>query len=166
MKYLSGGEKEEALVYLARAAELARQSTCQRRRCGSIIVNYERIIGKGYNSPPRNLESQRRCSDDKTRYNRKVVDKTCCIHAEQRAILNAVRFNLEKVVGSRLYFIEVDSVGDSQRAGKPYCTACSKLALDEGVKEIVLWHKEGVCAYLSEEYNDLSFNYSPPEQSL
>jgi len=33
---------------------------------------------------------------------RKVTDKTCCMHAEQRAIFDALRRNPEKLDGSKM----------------------------------------------------------------
>jgi hypothetical protein len=46
-----------------------------------------------------------------------------------------------------------------EKSGKPYCTICSKSALDIGIKEFVLWHEDGICAYDTAEYNLLSFDY-------
>jgi len=34
------------------------------------------------------------------------------------------------------------------------------MALDVKIAEFVLWHKEGICVYNTEEYNQLSFEYS------
>lgn len=47
------------------------------------------------------------------------------------------------------------------KAGKPYCTICSKMALDVGIAEFVLWHEEGITVYDTKEYNELSFQYVP-----
>ncbi|MEK6900471.1 MAG: hypothetical protein AABX05_05085 [Nanoarchaeota archaeon] len=159
MKFLSGEEEKIALEYLAEAAEAAAFSTCGRSQCGSLIVKNYAVIGKGYNSPPNSLESQRRCSYIKDSYHKKVTDKTCCVHAEQRAIMDALQKNPDKLSGSRLYFIRLDEKGKSSRAGKPYCTICSKMALDSGIAEFVLWHEEGICVYDTVEYNELSFRY-------
>jgi hypothetical protein len=88
-----------------------------------------------------------------------VTDKTCCIHAEQRAILDAVRKNSNKLTGSRLYFIRLDDSGAPSKAREPYCTICSKMALDVGIAEFILWHEKGVCIYNTKEYNAISFKY-------
>lgn len=137
----------------------ARRATCTRSRCGSVIVMDAVIIGKGHNSPPGDDESQRRCANGKEDYHPKVTDKTCCIHAEQRAIMDALRNNPGKLAGATLYFVRLDGKGEKSIAGKPYCTICSKMALDVGIKEFVLWHKEGIVAYGAEEYNDLSYAF-------
>ena len=159
MRYLSGEEEKKALKYIAKAADVALSATCERSRCGSIIVKDNEIIGSGFNSPPQNKEEQRRCSYSKDSYHKKVTDKTCCVHAEQRAIMDALRTNPNKIIGSRLYFIRLDNDGTPSRAGKPYCTICSKMALDVGIEEFVLWHDKGVCVYKTDEYNALSFQY-------
>ena len=88
-----------------------------------------------------------------------MTDKTCCIHAEQRAIMDALSKNPIKLIGSRLYFIRLDDKDNTSKAGEPYCTICSKMALDVGISEFVLWNDKGVCVYETEEYNILSFQY-------
>ena len=159
MKYLSDEEEKKAMVFIDKAAEVALNSTCLRDKCGSIIVKNDEVIGTGFNSPPANKESQRRCSASKDSYHKKITDKTCCVHAEQRAIIDTLKRNPDKIVGSRLYFIRLDDKGNQTKAGKPYCTICSKMALDVGIAEFVLWHDKGVCVYDTKEYNALSFQY-------
>jgi deoxycytidylate deaminase len=105
MRYLSGEEEQKTKEYMQYTAELAKSATCKRSKCGSIIVTNNVIIGKGINSPAHNQENQRRCNYDKDSYHRKVTDKTCCIHAEQRAIMDALARNADKIIGSRLYFM-------------------------------------------------------------
>lgn len=160
MRYLEGDEKERALEYIIKAAEIALSASCERDHCGSLIVKNNEIIGVGFNSPPQNKEEQRRCSYPNILYHKKVKDKTCCVHAEQRAIIDALKNNPDKIINSRLYFIRLDEQGKPSYAGKPYCTICSKMALDVRIEEFVLWHKEGVCVYKTDEYNLLSFQYA------
>ncbi|MBI2668675.1 hypothetical protein HYX14_02425 [Candidatus Woesearchaeota archaeon] len=62
--------------------------------------------------------------------------------------------------GSRLYFIRLDEQGNAEHAGEPYCTICSKMSLDAGIAEFVLWHKEGITVYKTKEYNEKSFGRS------
>ena len=159
MKILTDQEEKKAFEHFKNAVEIAKKSTCQRSKCGSLIVNLDKIIGSGFNSPPQDIENQRRCSIKKDSYNIKVTDKTCCIHAEQRAIMDALRKKPEKLNGSRLYFIRLDENGKPSKAGEPYCTICSKMALDVGILEFVLWNDQGVCVYETKEYNELSFNF-------
>lgn len=140
-------------------ASLAKDATCLRSKCASIIVKDGEIIGQGVNTPPKNLEAQRRCENEKDSYHKKVTDKTCCVHAEQRAIMDALRKNPEKLEGSILYFIRLDKDEKLSFAGAPYCTICSKMALDVGISKFILWHESGIKEYDTQEYNDLSFSY-------
>jgi deoxycytidylate deaminase len=160
MRYLSGKEEEEAKKYLEYTTELAKSATCERSKCGSIIVANNVIIGEGINSPAHSQENQRRCNYDKDSYHRKVTDKTCCIHAEQRAIMDALAHQSDKIIGSRLYFMRLDEEDNATRAGNPYCTICSKMSLDVGIQEFVLWHEDGIAVYDTDEYNLLSYQYT------
>lgn len=114
----------------ARAVEVARKATCGRSKCGSVIVRAGEIVGEGFNSPAGGLETRRRCSCSKSELDPKVTDKTCCVHAEQRAVMDALAKNPAKIAGSTLYFIRLDSEGNPKPSGEPYCTICSKMALD------------------------------------
>lgn len=146
--------------FMREAAKVARLATCKRAKCGSIIVKDNATIGTGFNSPAGNLESQRRCDIDKEKLHKKVTDKTCCMHAEQRAIFDALRNNPDKLPGSTLYFVRLDKDGQIEKAGKPYCTICSKMALDVGIRSFVLWHEAGIKVYDMQEYNLISLGYA------
>jgi deoxycytidylate deaminase len=159
MYKLLGIEEQEAIKFMEFSAKIAQKATCKRKKCGSIIVKDNEIIGEGFNSPPGNLDNQCRCQIKKSEYDIKLTDKTCCVHAEQRAIMDALKTNPSKVEGSRLYFMKIDKEGKATKVGKPYCTICSKMALDVGIKEFILWHEDGIYVYNTEEYNDLSFKY-------
>ncbi len=157
MKILSGKEAKQAFEYLDDAATAAAYSCCFRSKCGSVIVKDDEIIGKGYNSPPLDLKLEY-CLKDSLPANFKS-DKTCCVHAEQRAVMDALQHHPEKLPGSRLYFIRLDEQGNKKHAGEPYCTICSKFTLDAQVAEFVLWREEGICVYDTMEYNILSFEF-------
>ena len=150
----------EDFDYFNEVKKEAMKASCERARCGSVIVKEGVVIGRGFNSPPNSLEEQRRCKNEKSKYNPKVTDKTCCVHAEQRAIFDALRNNPGKILGSVLYFARIDEEGEIKISGKPYCTICSKMALDAGIKEFVLWHEDGIKHYDTSKYNTLSFEYS------
>ena len=158
MIVLNGEEEKIALDILLKTADLAKDATCSMSKCASIFVKDNQIIGAGYNSPPGNIESQRRCNYSKDSYHKKITDKTCCIHAEQRAIIDALTRHPDMIKGSRLYFARLKD-GQMARAGKPYCTICSKMALDAGIAEFTLWHNEGIIVYDTKEYNRLSYEY-------
>ncbi len=139
------------------ASYSAQSATCLRRRCGAVVVADRKIIGRGFNSPPAELESQRRCKSNIDKCAKYPTDKTCCAHAEVRAICDALTHNPAKVVGSTLYFVSIDDYGELEYAGVPYCTICSKLALDVGIAYFGLWHEPGYHMYNTVDYNNLSF---------
>lgn len=159
MRVLTGEEEAVAQCYMKEAIETAKDAFCYRSKCGSVIVKRNYIIGRGYNSPPSDCSIES-CLKDSLPFDFKS-DKTCCVHAEQRAIMDSLRSNPNKLVDSRIYFIRLDENGAPVTAGDPYCTICSKLALDVGIKEFVLWREEGICVYDTEEYNALSFQSKP-----
>lgn len=160
MHYLSGEEEKMALSYIKEAGEIALDATCTRSKCGTVIVKNGIIIGTGFNSPSGNLESGRRCACSKAELDSKITDKTCCMHAEQRAIMDALKNHPDDIHGSRLYFVRLGEDGKAKLSGQPYCTICSKMSLDVGISEFVLHHEQGVCIYGTEEYNALSYNYN------
>ena len=155
MKLLFDKEHDDALAFMQKAAEIAKGSCCLRSKCGSIIVKGNEIIGLGFNSPPGN-RCLKSCIKDSLPKDFKS-DKTCCVHAEQRAMMDALKRNPGTVQDSRIYFIRLDEKRNMKFAEKPYCTICSKMALDIGIAEFALMHKEGICVYDTDEYNDVSF---------
>lgn len=156
MIILEETEKLEAIV--RNLVFIAKQAKCKRSKCGSMIVADDfQIIGYGYNSMPCDVSGE--CFKDNLDPTFKS-DKTCCIHAEQRAIMDALKHQSEKINESTLFFIRLDENEQPKHSGKPYCSICSKMALDAGIKNFVLWHKEGWTSYDTKEYNDLTFKYS------
>lgn len=153
-------EYDIAKWYMHQAAVIAKDATCLRVSGWSVIVSGNDVIWIGFNGPPKNLESQRRCLTDKKTYHRKVVDKTCCIHAEQRAIFDALKKYPDKITGSTLYFTRIDKNWEIIFSWEPYCTGCSKMALEAWVKYFVLWQEQWICIYDTEEYNTLSYQFN------
>jgi len=147
---------------MRKATEVAEKALCFQAKCGTVIVKEGEIIGQGYNAPPLDKEENRTCDKDfspgKLKY-----DRTCCMHAEWRAIADALKRNPKKLKGSKLYFTRVNRNGKIKKSGKPYCTVCSRMALDAGIDKFVLWHEDGICEYPTDEYNRLSYQYIPAE---
>lgn len=154
MRLLSGPEADEAWSFFLDAARVAAGSPCHRKQGGSVIVRDGEIIGSGYNGPPAGVHLERCLKDDLSEEFRS--DRTCCVHAEQRAIFDALVRNAARVPGSRLYYLRLDA-GSPVQSGEPYCTICSKSALEVGVAEFALWRREGICVYDTYEYNERSF---------
>lgn len=161
MRNLKGKEADEAMDHLRHAQRCAISSTCLRARCGSVIVKSGKVIGRGHNSPPFGNKITE-CIKDKLPENFKS-DRTCCVHAEQRAIMDALRFSndLLEIYNSTLYFVRLDENCNIEPAGHPYCTICSKLILDVGITKVVLYQKDGIYEYGADEYNRISFEYKP-----
>jgi deoxycytidylate deaminase len=158
MKYLKAHIEQEAIRWMGGAAEVAKKALCLKAKCGTVIVINGEIIGEGYNAPPLDKEENRIC-DKEFSLGKLNYDRTCCIHAEWRAIMDAIKRNRDKIRGSKLYFTRVAENGEIQKSGKPYCTVCSRLALDAGIAYFLLWHEEGICEYPTDEYNRLSYQY-------
>lgn len=89
MKLLNQQEQKNVLSFISQAIEIAKLSPCFRSKCGSIIVKNNEIIGQGYNSPPLDEKLDHCLKDDLPKGFKS--DKTCCIHAEQRAIMNELQ---------------------------------------------------------------------------
>lgn len=158
MEYLKGEQEQDAIKWMNAAAEVAKKALCSRAKCGTVIVKDGEIIGEGYNAPPLDSEEHRTC-DERTYSGKPGYDRTCCIHAEWRAILDALRRSPDKIQGSRLYFTRVDSDGNIKKSGEPFCTVCSRLSLDAGISNFLLWHDNGIAEYPTNEYNKLSHSY-------
>lgn len=84
------------------------------------------------------------------------------MHAEWRAIMDALQKSGD-VEGSALYFIRVDDDGNPKHSGDPYCTVCSRLALDVGISYFGLWQEDGPRMFDTKRYNDLSYDYHKEE---
>lgn len=149
--------------YFQSAAEQAIMATCTRARCGSVIVDTTgQIIGVGYNAPPLGNESNRKCAGSYDITSKPKSDKTCCIHAEWNAILNGLAAHPDLMSGATLYFMRVDEQGQFTQAGEPYCTVCSRLALQSGIAYFGLWN-DGPQIIPTDVYNDASYAYHQQE---
>lgn len=139
--------------------DIARRSTCHRSRCGALVTNGTLYLGAGWNSKPRDCYSSE-CIKDSLPEGFKS-DPTCCVHAEQRAIMDTLeREGTNRgIFGSSLYFLRLDTEGKPEVAGDPYCTTCSKMALDIGIVFFCLWNGDGWRQYDTKIYNELSFSY-------
>lgn len=158
MRILTGNESVLAESYFQEALKESQKSGCLSSARGCVIVNNGLIIGRGTNSPPGN-EKIMACFKDELPSTFRS-DHSCCVHAEQRAIMDALTLGPNLVRGATLYYIRRGENG-KVFSRKPSCTICSKLALDVGIKEFVLWHENGITAYEANEYNQLSFAFRP-----
>jgi deoxycytidylate deaminase len=160
MRIIQLGDKDYDITryFISEAGKEAKKSICLRSNCGALIVKDEIIRGRGSNSPP---------GDEKIPYCFKEFlpkdfksDKTCCIHAEKRAIDDCLyTFTRDVIKGSTLYFTRINGDKKIIPVDKPYCTMCSKDALDKGISKWVLFHQFGFVEYDAREYNEISFGF-------
>jgi deoxycytidylate deaminase len=163
LKLLNGTEAEAALTFFEKAAAVAKQSLCLRALCGSIIVKNGAVIAEGFNSPPQNNDALRTCLNEYDIPTGFRHDRTCCIHAEQRAIQDGLK-NGQDMIGARIYFINIDRGGIKQYAKDLKCTICSRAALDQGISEFTLYREEGIAVYDTTEFDRLSYEYKTPRK--
>lgn len=146
--------------YFQLAADEAKLATCLRARCGTVIIaRNAQVIGRGHNSPPLEDEGQRTCNLEWDLSVKPKYDKTCCIHAEWNAVIDACKTNAQKLIGSTLYFMRVDENGDFTDAGDPFCTVCSRLSLQSGIEYFALWNSTGIQRYSTRDYNLKSYDF-------
>jgi dCMP deaminase len=145
-------EIEEIEGYMKLAAREAEKSMCKKSKRGVVIVANGRVIGAGYNKPTIEFLCCLR-GDIK---NNGQVELCTAIHAEQMAIIRTREKELLR--DSRIYHIKVKN-GEMRTCEKPSCTVCSRIVLESGIPQIVLYHDEGYVIYGAREFNKLSFDY-------
>lgn len=147
--------------WMERAAEQARRATCERDRCGAVVMRAGKIVGAGFNGPVRGFAP--RCATAKTSPLKPKSDRTCCVHAEWRALLEATQELGGKLRACVLFFTRVERSGEGQRvaSGLPYCTVCSRLAHELGLEYWVLDHgaPRGLVEYTAAQYDEISHEF-------
>lgn len=159
-RLLNGSEEESrAFEALDAAAEVGRTGTCERSLCGSVVVSRDgTVLGAGSAGQPYGA-----CEPcwKKTLAPGFKSDRTCCTHAETRAILQALRNGHDLTQpGTAIFFQRLGEKGEQKHSGQPYCTICSKLAYEVGIEFFVLHHAFGIIAYPTKLYNELSYEYA------
>ena len=159
MQRISSDRARQLRRYFQIAAKAAKHSTCHRAHCGAVIVKDTVVIGSGWNSPPLEDEMERTCGASWDYSLKPKYDKTCCVHAEWRAILEALKQHGAESEGSTLYFMRIDEHGNFTDAGRPFCTVCSRLAREAGINYFALWNDQGVDLYTTHEYDLASYAF-------
>ena len=111
-------------IYMELAANLAKKSHCIKRHVGAVLAKDTRIISIGYNGPPAGTHN---CDEEFPETGCARDSKGSCslaIHAEQNAILYAVKNNAT-VSGSTLYVTLSP------------CLACSRIIYSMGIEKVV-----------------------------
>lgn len=116
------GEKQKIFDkrYIEMALIWARNSYCQRRKVGALIVKGRMIISDGYNGTPAGFENV--CEDENN------LTKPYVLHAEANAITKVAKSN-NSSEDSTLYVTTSP------------CMECSKLIIQSGIKRVVFCNK-------------------------
>lgn len=116
---------EKDLEYLSLAKYVSNYATCKSRNVGAVIVKDGKILSIGYNGAPDNYEECPTCyRRDQGFKSGTMLDKCYAVHAEQRAIMDAL-INGYDIQGATIY------VNCSP------CTTCAKLLIHLGIKNII-----------------------------
>ena len=111
-------------IYMELAVNLAKRSHCIKRHVGAVLTKETRIISIGYNGPPAGTHN---CDVEFPDTGCAVDSKGSCslaIHAEQNAILYAVKNNAS-VEGSTLYVTLSP------------CLACARIIYSMGIEKVI-----------------------------
>jgi len=111
-------------IYMELAVNLAKRSHCIKRHVGAVLTKDTRIISIGYNGPPSGTNN---CDVEWPETGCPRDSKGGCslaIHAEQNAILYAVKNNTG-VEGATLYITLSP------------CLACSRIIFSMGIKKVI-----------------------------
>lgn len=130
---------EKDIYYLSIARQIARRSTCIRRKFGAIIVKDDAIVSSGYNGAPRKMPNcidLKKCPREILKIGPGERYELCRgVHAEANAIVNAARVGAN-VLGGIMYIFGENRDG-SIVSGKP-CKMCRRLIINAGIKEVVV----------------------------
>ena len=102
--------------YIEMAHVWAKNSYCERRQVGALIVKDRMIISDGYNGTPSGFENV--CEDEEG------ITKPYVLHAEANAITKVAKSN-NSSEGATLY------ITDSP------CVECAKLIIQAGIERVV-----------------------------
>jgi len=120
MKDYKGKQNKFDKIYLEMAFVWSKNSYCERRKVGALIVKDRMIISDGYNGTPSGFENI--CEDEEN------VTKSYVLHAEANAITKIAKSN-NSSKGATLY------ITDSP------CIECAKLIIQAGIKRVVYARK-------------------------
>lgn len=111
-------------IFMELAVNLAARSHCIKRHVGAVLTKDTRIISIGYNGPPAGTHN---CDEEWPDHGCPRDSKGGCslaIHAEQNAILYAVK-NKTSVEGATLYITLSP------------CLACSRIIYSMGISKVI-----------------------------
>ncbi len=113
--------------FMGIAQDVAKRSTCLRRKVGCIIVKDKRILSTGYNGAVTGLPhcAQKGCLRDKMNISSGERQELCWgLHAEQNALLFTIAYGIS-LYNASLYCTH-----------QP-CILCAKMIIQAGIKKVV-----------------------------
>jgi dCMP deaminase len=114
-------------IFMELAVNLAKRSHCIKKHVGAVLTKETRIISIGYNGPPAGTHN---CDEEFPEHGCARDSKGSCtlaLHAEQNAILYAVKNNTS-VEGSTLYVTLAP------------CLACARIIFSMGIQKVVFMY--------------------------
>ncbi|MEM2932875.1 MAG: dCMP deaminase family protein [Candidatus Pacearchaeota archaeon] len=132
-------EKDD--YYLRIAQEVAKRSSCTRRKYGVIIVKNDAIVSTGYNGTARgsiNCYEVRCIKDILNLQHGSAYDLCPAVHAEENAIINAARQG-SSVYGGSLYI-----AGYEEKESKDIivdavpCQRCKRAIINAGIEKVIM----------------------------
>lgn len=111
-------------IFMELAINLARRSHCIKKHVGAVLTKETRIISIGYNGPPAGTHN---CDEEWPEKGCSADHKGSCslaIHAEQNAILYAVK-NKTDIEGATLYVTLAP------------CIACARIIYSMGIEKVI-----------------------------
>lgn len=127
---------KKELYYLNIAEEVAKRSTCLRRRYGAVLVQNDEIIATGYNGAPRgedNCCDLGICERERLQVPQGQRYELCrSVHAEQNAIISASRRDM---IGATLYITGIDM--DGNRIDAYPCDMCKRFIKNAGIELVI-----------------------------
>jgi dCMP deaminase len=121
--------------YLGIAKEVAKRSTCLRKRYGAVIVNRDQIISTGYAGAPRgakNCLDIGHCPREKAGVPSGERYELCrSVHAEMNAIIHAAR---GEMAGGVIYLVGLAPDSDEYLTGAEPCRLCKRVIINAGLK--------------------------------
>lgn len=130
---------EKDIYYLTVAKQIAKRSTCLRRRFGAVIVKDDAIVASGYAGAPRgspNCTDLKKCLRESLKIPSGQRYELCrSVHAEANAIINAARTGAS-ILGGILYLFGENRDG-SIAEPKP-CKMCRRMIINAGIEEVVV----------------------------
>ena len=163
MKYLKHLEHQR---YMEIAWEEAKKAKCKKSHFGAVIVKGGKVISTEHNAPVDEKECSI-CLRLKHGLGSGKGSELCySVHAEQRALLNALK-NRKNIEGGVMYIGHLKNGEIKKFSGKPFCTICSKLIAASGLKGVMLYNGDNYVFLSSKEFHDESFKtvieyYSKP----